>query len=176
MDAISVNDIVKDANKWQNGWVGGLPETACGAGSRVSYTVQQRAALARWAKEFKVGTVADIGAGDLNWSGLIKWPPGLRYSAWDLVPRHRDVIEFDILREIPPKVDLIMCVWVLNHFPENDARAALRNLYLSNSRLLAYTWRPNMFEFLDIDPIDSVIIWRDKDVELRLVDLKYIPT
>jgi hypothetical protein len=176
MDTASVNDIVKDSQKWERGWTGGLPETPCGLGSRVSNTVQQRAALARWAREYDIGTVGDIGAGDLNWSRYIDWPPGVRYSAWDLVPRHRDVIEFDLIKEIPPKFDLIMCVWVLNHLTEPDARQALRNLWLSNSRLLVYTWRPKMFDFLDLDPIESVVIWRDKDVELRLVDLRYVPT
>jgi hypothetical protein len=166
-----MNDIVRDANKWQNGWIGGMPETPCGAGSQVARTVKQRAALARWTREHGIFTVADIGAGDLNWSRLIDWPPGLRYSAWDLVPRDPSVIEFDLVREIPPKVDLLMCVWVLNHFPQRDAKEALRNLRLSGSQFLAYTWRAEMFDFLDLEPIDSVEIWRDKAVELRLVKL-----
>lgn len=136
----SVGDVVPRA-KFRAGWHGGLPETPCGAGSTLANTQAQRAWIPEIVARYGVRSIADIGAGDLNW--LSRMPlHGVEYSAYDLVPRRAEVQEFDLVREVPPRVDLLLCLWVLNHLPLDDCRAAIRNLRASGSRFLMMTDRP----------------------------------
>ena len=53
-----------------------------------------------------------------------------------------DVVEFDLLKESPPPADLILCLWVLNHFNLESCRQALANLKASGSKYLMMTDRP----------------------------------
>lgn len=136
-----MSDIV-DLKKMAAGWVGGLPETPCGYGSKLSTTEAQREWIPKMVRKYKVKTVADIGAGDLNWVQHVKWPKGVEYTAYDLIPRKEEVTKFDLLAEIPPQVDLIMCLWVLNHFDFENCRKAIQNLKASGATYLLMTDRP----------------------------------
>lgn len=153
----------------EQGWRSGLPETPCGAGSTLEATTLQRQLLAQWAEEYRFEHVVDVGAGDLNWVRHVRW--AVRYEPLDLVPRHPDVRKFDILREVPPKADAVMCLWVLNHLHPADAGTALDNIRLSGSEFLIYTWWPGMHPSLDLGPIESAVIKPHKQAELRLVSL-----
>ena len=64
------------------------------------------------------------------------------YKGYDLVVRHPDVIEFDIVSEQAPAVDCLLCLWVLNHLPIADSQAAIHNLRTSGSKYLIMTDRP----------------------------------
>jgi len=134
-----MGDIVR-REKFQQGWKGGGSETPCGSGSKLSNTVLQREWLPDIAEKYGIRTVADIGAGDMNWITHMTWD--VEYTPYDLVPRHPDVTEFDLVNEVPPKVDCILCLWVLNHMPFEDSRAAIRNIKLSGSKYLIMTDRP----------------------------------
>ena len=115
--------------------------------------------------------------GDLNWIKLIDWPHPITYQAYDLVPRDESVIQFDLIHEVPPKADLIICAWLLNHLPHHHARAALDNLMASDAKYLIYTWWPAMADFLDIGSDDSTVLrtnWGDSgkvSYEMRLVKI-----
>lgn len=92
-------------------------------------------------EKYGIRTVADIGAGDLNW--ILRTSLGeVDYTAYDLVPRHPSIVKFDLVTEIPPSVDMIMCLWVLNHFPIDNSRKAIANLKASGSKYLMMTDRP----------------------------------
>jgi hypothetical protein len=134
-------DIVRDLAKYQEGWKGGLPETPCGYGSKVAVTKEQREFLARLFDDYGIGSIADIGAGDLNWIRHMDLT-GIDYMPFDLVPRYKSVVEFDILQDIPPPVDLILCLWVLNHFNFDMCRLAIANLKESGAEYIAMTDRP----------------------------------
>lgn len=135
-----MSDIVTDRAKFVRGWRGGGKETPCGSGSKLCNTVEQREWLPQMASKYGIRTVADIGAGDLNWVRHVEWD--VEYTAYDLVPRHADVAEFDLVAEVPPKVDAILCLWVLNHLPADQCRAALENIRASGSGYLIMTDRP----------------------------------
>ena len=154
---------------FQQGWASGLPETACGRGSKLERTVAQRAALARWVEQYEIHSIVDIGAGDLNWIQAVKWPWPMEYTGLDLVPRHPAVSAFDLIYQVPPPADCGMCLWLLNHLPEHHARQALFNLQRAEYRFLIYTWWPAMADFLDIGYDESVAINPVKNAELRLL-------
>jgi hypothetical protein len=156
-------------DEFQRGWVSGRPETVCGAGSTLKATKVQRRHLAHWVKTLDVKSIIDVGAGDLNWIKQVCWPHPISYRAFDLVPRSDEVEHFDIIHDIPPPADMVLCLWVLNHLSENHARMALANLLASRSGYLVYTWWPGMAPCLNLEPIDRALIKPSKKAELRLV-------
>ena len=101
-----MGDIITEVAKYKKGWVGGLPETECGSGSMLKNTELQRKWMPEIVKKYGIKTVADIGAGDLNWVKSMSWD--VEYTPYDLVPRHPEVQPFNLLEKIPPKVDMIM--------------------------------------------------------------------
>ena len=169
-----MSDLITEVSKYVKGWTGGLPETPCGAGSSLVRTKQQRQWIPGIIKKYGIKTVADIGAGDLNWIKKIDLS-GVEYTAYDLVPRQPGVIKFDLIHEIPPRVDLIMCLWVLNHLPIEHSRQAIKNLKASGSKYLMMTdrlsYRANQPVEIDMPYIEYMpIYWKD-DASIRLIRL-----
>lgn len=166
-----MSDIVSDVEKYRRGWVGGLPETPCGFGSKLSETKAQSEWLPKIVAKYKIRSIVDIGAGDLNW--ISKIDLGCKYTPLDLVPRHPDVTQFDILQAVPPKATMAMCLWVLNHFPLIEAERAYCNILESGCKYLLMTWERRLHGFLDLPAIDSIVIRKRDDergnVELRLI-------
>lgn len=132
--------------KFKDGWHGGLPETPCGFGSRIEETGAQRAWIPKMVRRYKIKTIADIGAGDLNWIREVKLPKTVSYQAFDLVVRDPSVQPLDIRTQVPPKVDLLLCLWVLNHLSRDEQGAAMENLRASGSRYLMLTARPAWYD------------------------------
>ena len=163
--------IVTEVEKYVKGWSGGLPETPCGFGSKLDQTILQRKVLARWCEQYGIHSIVDVGAGDLNWVKEMKWPHPVHYSPLDLVPRHNIVQPFNLIESVPPDCDMVWCLWVLNHLPEDHARVALGNLKQTKAKYLVYTWWPAMADFLDLYPVEHVTIRPNIGAELRLVSL-----
>ena len=160
-----------DLGKYRAGWRSGLPETACGAGSTLEATIPQRRVLARWTELYRWHEIVDVGAGDLNWIPHIQWPHPVHYVPLDLVPRHNCVQPFNLIESVPPACDMVWCLWLLNHLPEDHAHVALDNLRQTEARYLVYTWWPAMADFLDLYPVEHVTIRPNIGAELRLVSL-----
>jgi len=135
-----MGDIITRKEKFSEGWKGGGTETPCGSGSKIANTLNQRIWLAEIALKYNIESVTDVGAGDLNWVGLVDWD--VVYLALDLIPRRPGVIQFDLVHEVPPKSDCLLCLWVLNHMPYEDSQASIRNLKASGSKYLIMTDRP----------------------------------
>lgn len=170
-----MGDVIGDRRRFARGWTGGLPETPCGYGSRVDQTEAQRQWLPEIASRYAVRTVCDVGAGDLNWMRRMRWPAGVSYEALDLVPRHPSVRAFDLTREVPPAADLLLCLWVLNHMPLPDCRAALANLRASGSRYVVLTDRPRWHheqppEFATLPVIEQLALREDTGDRLVLTE------
>jgi hypothetical protein len=131
--------------------------------------------LPRVVAKHEIRSIADIGAGDLNWVRHIAWPTGVTYTAYDLVPRHPSVQPFDLLAEIPPPVDLLMCLWVLNHLPFEDCRRALANLRASGSRWLLMTDRPRWHHEqppeIQMPHVEELVLNPEKGDRIVLVSL-----
>ena len=168
-----MGDIITDTEKYKKGWKGGLPETPCGFGSRIDQTVEQRQWIPKMIRKYKIKTIADIGAGDLNWIKEIKMQKSWDYKAYDLVPRHPDVIQFDLLKEIPPKVDLLLCMWVLNHFEYDQCLIGLENLKASGSKYLMMTHRPiwahEQPPQIKMEALETLILNEHKQDQIRLI-------
>jgi hypothetical protein len=170
-----VSDIIGDRAKFSAGWQGGLPETPCGSGSTMARTRAQRAWLPGMIERHRVRSIADIGAGDLNWIQATAIPAGVAYTAYDLVPRHPRVQPFDLVTTVPPPVDLIMCLWVLNHLPYAAARQAIANLRASGARLLLMTDRPRWHHEqppdIHMPHLETLDLGTDAGDRLLLIDL-----
>lgn len=170
-----MSDVIDRRDKFEQGWSGGLPETTCGYGSRLDQTVAQRAWIPQMVEKYRIRTIADIGAGDLNWVRHVTWPAGVSYTAYDLIPRHHDVQKLDMVREPLPCVDLIMCLWVLNHLPIGDCIAAIYNIRMSVSRYLLMTDRPKWHAeqppLIRMPHIEELLLRPDTGDRLLLVDL-----
>jgi hypothetical protein len=150
--------IVTEVDKYKRGWNRGRPETPCGFGSKINQTAIQRKWLPAMVAKYKIYSIADIGAGDLNWIKLIEWPHPIHYAAYDLVPRADGVKPFDLIHEIPPACDMVLCLWLLNHLPEDHAREAMKNLLAADCEYIVYTWWAGMYDFLDLGVLESAII------------------
>lgn len=168
-----MSDIVTQVDKYVKGWSGGLPETPCGHGSKFSTTEAQRKWIPEIIEKYDIQTIADIGAGDLNWIKRTNLN-GAEYTPYDLVPRQPEVKRFDLLQQIPPKVDLIMCLWVLNHFPFEHCQQAIKNLKASGAKYLMMTdrlrYRADQPPEIDMPFIDKLVL-NDKGDSIKLVQL-----
>lgn len=170
-----MGDVITEVEKYKQGWSGGLPETPCGFGSRLSNTAEQRAWIPDVVRKYRIKTIADIGAGDLNWMRHIEWPGDVTYTPYDLVVRHPQVIQFDLIQQVPPKVDMIMCLWVLNHLPKSHCRIALQNIKASGSKYLMMTdrpiWHHEQPEEILMPHIEELILIPHKGDRIMLVEL-----
>ncbi len=169
-----MGDVIGDRAKFRRGWTGGLPETPCGYGSRLDQTVRQRDWIPQLIDRYEIRTIADIGAGDLNWIHHMDLR-GAHYQAYDLVPRAPTVEPFDLVKQIPPAVDLILCLWVLNHLPFEHSRRAIANLRASAARYLLMTdrpiWRQEQPPEIEMPYVERLVLRQDKGDALLLIDL-----
>lgn len=134
-------DTVTSVEKYRKGWTGGLPETQCGYGSTIEATARQRQWIPEVIGRHNIRSIADIGAGDLNWMAQTDLGE-VQYTPYDLVPRHPSVTEFNLVNQVPPTVDCLMVLWVLNHMPFDDCRKAIANIKASKSKFVMMTDRP----------------------------------
>lgn len=135
-----MSDVITDKSRFKSGWQGGLPETPCGYGSTLEATKAQRKWIPQIVQKYGIKTIADIGAGDLNWIKRIKLDAEVRH--FDIVPRAENVEVLDITEQIPPKADMVLCLWVLNHLNKDDCLKALNNIKASGAKYLMMTDRP----------------------------------
>jgi len=133
-------------------------ETPCGAGSELRNTTNVRSSLLEIVKKYKVKTVVDAGAGDLNWMKHMEWD--VQYQGYDLYPRHESVIQFDLTKETLPKSDLILCRHVLNHLSPDYAQKCIDNFSKSESKYLAVTncnRQREMWQITGLEQIDTFL-------------------
>lgn len=165
-------DALSDRAKYEQGWVSGGKETPCGFGSRVDQTELQRHWLPQMFRKYDVTSVADLGAGDLNWIRFMPMVPD--YYPYDLFPRHHDVEELDILHDDLPVADCYMLLWVLNHFPPEAQCLAMRRILDAAPRILIMTWDILMEPCTDLGYSEMITLRRAKDgrnLDLRLIEL-----
>jgi hypothetical protein len=166
-----LSDLISDPEKYRKGWHGGLPETECGYGSTMDATKKQRAWIPEVIEAYGIMSIADIGAGDLNWIKDMNLPSYVQYWPYDLVPR------FDLIKEVPDSVDLIMCLWVLNHLPYEECKQAISNIKKSGSRFLMITDR---IRYREDQPTELTMPYIEKmslnhlGDSIRLIDLEAI--
>lgn len=137
---------VFETRRWATGESVSGPGSDHGSGS-VAHTARL---LHRFIPELGIRTLADIPCGDFHWMGqtLIQHPE-VEYVGYDIVEpliarngrMHpgRSFVVLDIVTEVPPRADLILCKDLVNHLYERDVRSALRNMVASGSTWLLIT-------------------------------------
>jgi glycosyltransferase involved in cell wall biosynthesis len=123
-------------------------ESLCGAGSSLDASREVRAFLARVIVDYGIRTLSDAPCGDLNWIRHMDLT-GVDYRGYDLSrlllnlgrSRKKDVqvSEFDLLTEILPKADLILCRDFLFLMPNDDILKVLELFKRSGSTYLMTT-------------------------------------
>ncbi len=120
--------------EFKKGWRGGLADgTPCGRGSTIANTKVVLEWLPRICEAWEFQSVCDAGAGDLHWIQYIDWSAD--YRPFDVVPRHPDVKELDITKEVLPACDVILCRMVLNHLGQGRTDSVL-DLFRQSSKYL----------------------------------------
>jgi hypothetical protein len=117
-------------SKMKRGW----REGRCGNGNNPTATVEMVQWFPEFVDEYGIQSAADVGAGDLQWFPRDAVPT---YHAFDLIPRHAAVKEFNCVDTVLPQAyDVIVCRWVLNHISPVFAKRALQRFVESGSKYL----------------------------------------
>lgn len=163
-------DIISDHAKYQKGWTGGLPETRCGYGSKLSQTKFQRQWLPEMVAKYGIESIADLGAGDLNW--IKHTEPGCEYKAYDLIPRKPEVQKLDLLHDKLPDADCLLVLWVLNHFPPAQQKTAIDKIKNSTARFIIMTHDRLMEPCTDLPFLEQELLRKGadgRDLNIRLI-------
>lgn len=148
---------VYETRRWATGESVSGPGSDFGSGS-VEHTARL---LHRFIPELGVQSIADIPCGDFHWMGeVLSAHPDVRYTGYDIVESliaknerthpGRAFAVLDIVAEVPPAADLILCKDLVNHLYERDVRAALKNMVASGSTWLLITSNTG-FENVELD-------------------------
>ena len=146
----SASEIFRDIYRL-NAW--GSAESRSGGGSTLLFTAKLRKKLPEFLRIHEILTMADLPCGDFNWMRRVDLGE-IIYTGLDVVPElivrnekqfsgeNRKFALCDILRDPPPRADLIFCRDLLIHFSYTDILLALRNMAASGSSwLLTTTYR-----------------------------------
>lgn len=130
-------------NKWRN------RDSRSGPGSNLIHTEAVREALPLLIRDIKCTSLLDVPCGDYYWMKLVKLD--VDYTGGDIVDemirinqeqfgddRHR-FISLDLLRDVLPRADLVLCRDCLVHFSYQHAFQALKNIKGSGSTYLLTT-------------------------------------
>lgn len=148
-------------------------ESASGQGSNLAETAVLREELPGLIARTGARTMLDAPCGDFNWMKETDLPVE-HYLGADIVDElvarnqrlyaneRRAFLKLDITRDLPPRVDLILCRDALVHLSFEDGRAALRNFKASGSKYLLTTTFTARGENQDIRTGD----WRPLNLQL----------
>jgi SAM-dependent methyltransferase len=140
-------------------WGGG--ETVSGDGSTLAYTEALRTALPSLLARLGVRTLVDIPCGDFNWMRKTELDLD-QYIGADIVPEliaklqrehaaaKRRFMVLDVVTDVLPAADAVMCRDCLIHLSNADAVAALGNIRRSGARWLLSTTYPEVAVNADI--------------------------
>lgn len=148
---------VYETRRWATGESVSGPGSDHGSGS-VEHATRL---LHRFIPDLRVRSIADIPCGDFHWMGdVLAAHPEVQYVGYDIVEpliarnwrTHpgRAFAVLDIVTEVPPPADLILCKDLVNHLYERDVRAALANMVASGSTWLLITSNTG-FENVELD-------------------------
>jgi SAM-dependent methyltransferase len=141
-------------NLWNN------EESRSGGGSTVSRTSKIRNQLPELLRAKGIGSICDAGCGDFNWMKHVDLRQ-IEYIGVDIVGEmiaannrnygssDKCFLERDIIRDVLPMTDLILCREVLHHLSFEDICSATINFKKCAKYLIA-TSNPYMIENVDI--------------------------
>lgn len=135
-------------NKW------GSLESKSGQGSSKKNTSSIRKILPKLIKNYSIRSFFDVPCGDFNWMKLVNFE-NCKYVGGDIVSliikknnekfsdKRKKFLIFDIVKNIPPTVDLIFCRDAFIHLSNSTILKVLNNFQKSGSRFLLTTHFPN---------------------------------
>lgn len=131
-------------------------ESLSGTGSTLQYTENLRKELPNLFSRYSIKRVFDAPCGDFNWMSHLLPSVNIKYIGADIVKPLIDnlnnkyksanisFIYFDLVNDIPPEVDLMICRDCLFHLSFQDIRSVLENFIKSDSTYLLTTTHKNM--------------------------------
>lgn len=140
---------IYQVNYWSNA------ESRSGSGSTLEYTKNLRLELPIVFNKFSIKNIFDAPCGDFNWMCHLLQTVEINYIGGDIVKpliinlkkkystNCITFIHFDLTKEVPPKVDLMICRDCLFHLSYEDTRAVLENFIKSDSNFLLTTTHKN---------------------------------
>ena len=153
----------------------GADESVSGPGSTIEYTENLRKELPNLFKKFSIRKVFDAPCGDFNWASQLLPALDIEWVGGDIVRSLIDslnkkyksekvsFIHFDLIKEVPPDADLMICRDFLFHLSFEDTKTTLKNFLKSNiPYLLTTTHKNNGKLFVNQDIISG---------DFRLIDL-----
>jgi hypothetical protein len=162
---------------YKNYW--GSTESKSGGGSTLLYTTNLRKEIPILINIYSVKSVFDAPCGDFNWMKSVLSTLNIIYIGGDIVaPLIKNLnekykspninfIHFDIINNIPPKTDMLICRDCLFHFSFVDSRLFLLNFIKSETKFLLTTTHLN-----------KDLSFSNKDIntgDFRLIDLYIEP-
>ena len=146
----------KWATWWWNWGKKNLNEAGspCGKGSTVEGTRVVKDYIEKIVCEYNIKSVSDAPCGQYNlWTKDVDFN-GADYTGYDINAElvvlnnrefpHIKFVEFDVVNQVLPYADLIMCKDLLFHFPNNFAMRAIQNFKRSDSKYLLCTNHNNI--------------------------------
>jgi hypothetical protein len=142
-------------NLWNN------EESYSGGGSTLRRTSPIRSQLPSLLKERNIKFICDVGCGDFNWMKHLDIGD-VTYIGVDIVTEIIDVnrtlygtsrrvfCELNVVQQVVPEVDLILCRQCLNHLRLADIQATISNFKASRSTYLLATHFPNIERNVDV--------------------------
>lgn len=150
----------------------GNPESRSGSGSDLEQTTTIRNELPRVFEQYQIKSLADIPCGDFRWMQAVQYDFD-HYYGGDIVDdvidknliaygsNSRTFLVIDILKDLVPEVDAILCRDCFVHFSNDDVIRALSNISRSGAKYLLATTFAGRRENKDIETGD----WRTINLE-----------
>jgi 2-polyprenyl-3-methyl-5-hydroxy-6-metoxy-1,4-benzoquinol methylase len=132
-----------------------------GIGSSLKQTERIREQLPQLLIEYRIHTIVDAPCGDFTWMSKVNLDD-FDYYGFDIVKnvieqnqqqyakKNINFDELDIVKQIPPTVDLILCRDCLVHLSNQDALKVLSNFKKSASKYLLTTTFINRDKNIDL--------------------------
>lgn len=133
-------------------------ESLSGTGSTLKYTANLRKELPNLFSRYSIQKVFDAPCGDFNWMSHLLPTVNIEYIGADIVRplienlnrEHKSAntsfIHFNLVKETPPQVDLMICRDCLFHLSFQDTKSVLENFIQSKTTYLLTTTHKNMDE------------------------------
>jgi len=131
--------------KWRNNKKVNLP---CGNGSTVEVTAEVRNFIEKCILDYNIKSISDAACGDYSWMKLVN-KNNASYHGYDINEimieeikqkyKKVDFSYFDVVHEILPKTDLIVCRDCLFHLTTEDGVKAIKSFKESGSKYLMST-------------------------------------
>ena len=145
-------------------------ESVSGYGSGLKYTENLRKTIVEIVNRFKIGSILDLACGDFNWMRYVVEKIPASYLGVDIVDSMIEInklkhesykVNFttlDIVNDVIPSADLVICRDVLFHLPNEDILRIINKVVKSSSKYLLITNHiavdTDRFENIDISTGD----------------------